>query len=262
MVTKSRRSTRKQNPSGRRATTRSRRGLKGEGRHNWIHSLTALAAVASAIVAFGGLYYTNRNLDETRRQIEVSQEGQRADRFSKAVELLGSDSTDVRLGGIYALGNLARESPKDHVAIVDVLAAYVRGHTPLARNCDLPKTREQPLPIPDVQVAITVLGSRRAQYDKDGYINLADRCFVGVNLDGGNFSGFNFSGSTVWRSTARNSNFSKANFREATMQHSDFTGADLTCVYQLQWVSFDGSNLSDIIVHRDPDANDPWKHCH
>ena len=39
-------------------------------------------------------------------------------------------SPDVRLGGIYGLEQLARDSPSDHPAVFDVLAAFVRGHVP------------------------------------------------------------------------------------------------------------------------------------
>lgn len=263
MVADLKRSARRQDRRTRRSGIRSQRTRQKDEPQpsNWVQLLTAVGTALTALIALSGLYYTNRNLDETQRQINVAQDGQRADRFGKAVELLGSESVDTRLGGIYALGNLAKESPKDHVAAVDVLAAYVRGHAPLARDCELPKTRESPLPIPDVQVALAVLGNRNVSHDKENYINLADRCFVGVNLDGGNYSGFSFARSIIWRSSARRANFSKANFEEATMQHVDFAGADLTCVYRQQWYNADGSDMSEIVL-RSPEKEDPGRYCH
>jgi hypothetical protein len=51
------------------------------------------------------------------------------DRYIKAVEQLGSSSVDVRLGGIYALGRIMRDSDTDRQMVVEVLAAYLRHHS-------------------------------------------------------------------------------------------------------------------------------------
>jgi hypothetical protein len=48
------------------------------------------------------------------------------DRYTKAIEQLGSDRFDVRVGGIYALQCIARDSPRDHLAVLEVLAAFIR----------------------------------------------------------------------------------------------------------------------------------------
>jgi len=39
---------------------------------------------------------------------ELTEQGQITDRYTKAVEQLGSDKLDVRIGGIYALERIAR----------------------------------------------------------------------------------------------------------------------------------------------------------
>ena len=45
------------------------------------------------------------------------------DRYTKAIEQLGPDKgLDVRIGGIYALERIARDSPRDHPTIMEVLA--------------------------------------------------------------------------------------------------------------------------------------------
>jgi hypothetical protein len=50
------------------------------------------------------LQATGEQLDATRKQLAIAQEGQLAERFSRAIEHLGSaqDNLDMRLGGIYA----------------------------------------------------------------------------------------------------------------------------------------------------------------
>ncbi len=51
------------------------------------------------------------------------------DRYTKATEQLGSDKLDVRIGGIYALERIARDSARDHPAVMEVLAAFIREHS-------------------------------------------------------------------------------------------------------------------------------------
>ena len=62
------------------------------------------------------------------------------DRYTKAIEQLGSDKLDVRIGGIYALERIARDSARDHPTVIEVLAAFVREHSreqgrPWAATC-------------------------------------------------------------------------------------------------------------------------------
>ena len=85
----------------------------------------SLVAISTAVVAIATFRVSSQTLQANTRQ-------QTSDRFVKAIEQLGNDDTspDVRLGGIYGLEQLARDSPSDHPAVFDVLAAFVRGHVP------------------------------------------------------------------------------------------------------------------------------------
>src|SRR5205085_43814 len=96
------------------------------------------------MVVLVGVYFT-------WQQLITTQEGQITDRFTKAIDQLGksdSPSSDepetkkgltpsresllaVRLGGIYALERIARDSPRDHWQIMEVLTAYVRQNAPI-----------------------------------------------------------------------------------------------------------------------------------
>ena len=88
------------------------------------------------------------------------------DRYTKSIEQLGSDKLDVRLGGIYALERIARDSPGDRVTIGEVLTAFIRSHAPWPPS--LPGQYLQTAPIdrvpklqtraPDVQASLWVLG--------------------------------------------------------------------------------------------------------
>lgn len=89
-----------------------------------------LQLLAGAVLAFGAVF--------TGITLVFNREGQITERFTRAVEQLGNERTDVRLGGIYALERIARDSRRDHEPIMEILSAYAREasrrHGPLARS--------------------------------------------------------------------------------------------------------------------------------
>jgi hypothetical protein len=66
----------------------------------------------------------------TYRQLHTAREGQITERYTRAIDQLGDAELDIRLGGIYALERIARDSAADLVTIGEVLTAFVRGHAP------------------------------------------------------------------------------------------------------------------------------------
>ena len=117
---------------------------------------------------------------------------------------LGSDKLDVRIGGIYALERVARDSKKDHPTIDGSPSRFHPGT--LARPWPVPKSGDVPLPgrmtRPDVQAALTVIGRRDTGRDNRP-IDLS-----GVNLT--------------------RANLAEANLAKANLRDTIFTGADLT----------------------------------
>jgi membrane protein implicated in regulation of membrane protease activity len=79
---------------------------------------TALVAGLAGLAALGSLAMATRTY-------RLSQQGQITDRYTKAIEQLGSDKLAVRLGGIYALERIATDSPQDRATIAEVLSAFV-----------------------------------------------------------------------------------------------------------------------------------------
>ena len=62
-------------------------------------------------------------------QVHISREGQITGRFTRAVDQLGnSQNVDVRVGGIYALERIARDSETDRNAIQFLLGTFIRNH--------------------------------------------------------------------------------------------------------------------------------------
>jgi uncharacterized protein YjbI with pentapeptide repeats len=87
-------------------------------------SRQTMAQILGGAALLMGLYFTSQTL-------WMTQEGQITERFTKAITHLGDrERLTVRLGGIYALERIARDSVKDHWQIMEVLTAYVRENSP------------------------------------------------------------------------------------------------------------------------------------
>ena len=185
-----------------------------------------LLTIAAGLFAVGALVYTARNFT-------LSREGQVTDRYTKAIEQLGSDKLDVRIGGIYALERVARDSAKDHHTVMEVLAAFVREHSrepwPLPADDEPGSDAAQRRTRPDVQAAVTVIGRRDARYDRQR-VDLRRGFVIGPRLDlrGAYLIGADLSNATY---------FVFADFRRADLRGADFGGADLT------GADFGGANL-------------------
>ena len=146
-----------------------------------------LLTLAAGLFAVGALVYTARNYS-------LSREAQVTDRYTKAIEQLGSKELDVRIGGIYALERVARDSARDHPTVMEVLTAFIREHSREPWPPPHPGGfEEEQLTRPDVQAAITVVGRRNAERD----IQLID--LTGANLTGANLTGANLSGADLSR---------------------------------------------------------------
>ncbi|MEV5561177.1 hypothetical protein AB0L44_46725, partial [Nonomuraea wenchangensis] len=85
-----------------------------------------LLAVATGLAALVAVYYTARNADTARRTYALGERGHDTDRYGKAAEQLGHAQAPVRLAGLYALEQLAQNTPALRQTIVDVICAYLR----------------------------------------------------------------------------------------------------------------------------------------
>jgi hypothetical protein len=94
----------------------------------------ALLQVIGGAALITGAYLTWRQLrhsmSDTREQRELERQSHITELFNSAIEHLGSSELQLRLGGIYALDRIGRDSAADRDAIVDILAAYIRTQSP------------------------------------------------------------------------------------------------------------------------------------
>jgi Pentapeptide repeats (8 copies) len=182
-----------------------------------------LLTLGAGIFAAGALVFTGRNYRLSSRTLEVTEQGQVTDRYTRAIEQLGSEKLDVRLGGIYALERVAGDSARDHPVVTDVLAAFIREHSREEwRNASgRPETR------PDIQAALTVIGRRNAARDS-GRLNLANVDLVCADLRNCDFKGTSFADAFLLLANLDNSCLAETLFYRASLRACSLKGADLS----------------------------------
>jgi uncharacterized protein YjbI with pentapeptide repeats len=219
---------------------------------------TQLLTLGAGIFAAGALVFTARNFTLTRQ-------GQVSDRYSKAVEQLGSDKIDVRIGGIYALERVARDSSQDHPTVIEVLCAFIREHS-RDQRASSGDDESQPRPAADVQAALTVVGRRNRRHDIRR-LDLTHTILHGARLDHGNFSRADFHGADLRHAQCAGADLSGAllfhanlsraflggttdgqasdhvNLKGAILIRADLTGANV-CHADLRDANLDGTNLT------------------
>lgn len=216
-------------------------GLKPDDRFDRINEARkTLAQIIGGIAVLAGFYSTVQNLNLSRRQFALAEQGQITDRLTKAIEQLGAvDSKgqkklEVRLGGIYALARIANESERDHWPIMEVLSAYVRDNASKANQQQPKQTLRierfpDIKPTTDIQAILTVLATRDARSEHaDQILNLRETDMQGARLRGAHFRG---------------ASLREVNLRQANLTGADLSGADLSGA-NLSAASLAGANLS------------------
>ncbi len=201
--------------------------------------IKTVASILGGLFFLGTLYFTWANLVETRGKnqadLKMAQEKQITDLYVKAIEQLGGKTLEVRLGGIYALERIARDSEKDHGPIMEVLTAYVRANAPWPPE-DFTEAREKqpwakerpggqtkkeggsapgkgeaeepaekiPKLDADIQAVLTVIGRRSPTFGKGesqpldlSETDLREAYLWGAHLDGAFLWGAHLEGATL-----------------------------------------------------------------
>jgi uncharacterized protein YjbI with pentapeptide repeats len=177
--------------------------------------------------------------------------GQVTDRYTKAIAQLASERESERIGAVYALERIMRDSPPDHLTVVEVLAAFVRERAPLGsgeavrriRNSRSARTERMRSRVPiqppvrerpaaDVQAAMTVL-ARRPGREEPFAIDLRRTMLAGLELP---------PGARLDRAGLRESDFTGAYLAGADLTEADLYGATLTGA-TLLGAMLNGANL-------------------
>lgn len=220
---------------------------------------TALVACAASLGAGIALLYTARTYRLTRR-------GQVTDRFTKALERLGSDKLYVRIGGILALEQIVQDAPEQATDAARVLNHFLRESAPRARtdttngsepggDASGPADHLPDEPAADIQVALTALTrpESRTHVDAREVLELGGLHLVGAdlrradlshaNLDGADLTGARLNGADLTSAFLDGADLTRAKlpvanltmalasgatFTDAFLLRTDFTGTELT----------------------------------
>jgi hypothetical protein len=227
-----------------------------------------LLTLGAGLLAAGALVFTalnfrllRRNSEQAdqwqRRTHELTEQGQVTDRYTKAIEQLGSDKLDVRIGGIYALERIARDSARDHPTVMEVLAAFIREHSREPWPSPDNPASARHLTQPDVQAAVTVVGRRDVTRDIER-INLFGARLLGAHLTGANLTRVSLvqaslTGAGLVGANLTHAALVAANLTQAALVGANLTGADLT------GANLDGANLDGAIWPGGAPVPEGWR---
>jgi uncharacterized protein YjbI with pentapeptide repeats len=186
-----------------------------------------VAVLAGALLAF-------QQLTEDRQQAtathQLTLQGQASERFTRAIDQLGSDRREVQLGGIYGLEQIAQQAARDNrLAVAEVLVAYLHRRAPRRAQPppDATSVDELRIRAPDVQAALTVLG-RRETVATDPPLDLRTLDLRHADLRG-----------AILRD---------ADLRGADLRSADLSDADLRAV-DLQSATLSAAYLNRAVLH-------------
>ena len=190
-----------------------------------------------------------------QKQADAAQQSLLNERYQRGSEMLGSGERAVRLGGIYALRNLAEEHPEQyHMQVMRLLCAFVRNPTEQeVVQTEVQQTTENPLLREDVQVAIDAICACHEINTKKSSITQFWLNFRGADLRGAHFRGVDLSvkpsltGGTFAEfinSHQRGADFEGARLHSANMEFATLSGANFSNA-KLVDAHLDGTNLSE-----------------
>jgi hypothetical protein len=213
----------------------------------------------------------DHTLHATLKEQELVRQGQITDRFTRAIDQLGSEKIDIRVGGIYALEQIAGASEEHYAPVMDILLVFLREHSPWPPSrpgqwaASAPIELIPPLAIraADVQTALTVISrqergkaqnrSRVQVYTPPGspemvvgfetYIDLRDcdlrrASLTQANLNQGNLVGAHLEGAGLVM----------ADLGDASLEYAHLDGANLMGARlqqaSLRFAQLDGANVA------------------
>ena len=186
--------------------------------------LAGVVLAVGAVATWRNLQVAQDNLRLTQDRLDVDREAQITNRFTQAIGHLGAvlnnwqPNLEIRVGGIYALGRIASDSPRDYLTIIELLTDYVRHNVPGAPGTSKGEKAigapGKPKPPADVQAALTVLGRRRtpAHVAEPGPLDL---------------HGLDLSGADLVEAGLRCARVEGSRLDWADLTHADLRGANL-----------------------------------
>ncbi|MEO1146740.1 MAG: pentapeptide repeat-containing protein [Cyanobacteria bacterium J06638_22] len=193
------------------------------------------------------------------RNLQLTEDQQVSNRFGQAVKMLADGELEVRLGGIYLLERIAKDSREDHPVVMEVLTAFIREKkmtsptqaasftlvSLLPDNMSISESEPlKPISCPqDIQSALTVIGRREVKYDVRS-----------LDLNGANLQGAWLDSANLREASLVGANLQKAWLYSANLQEASLIGTNLQEVSlysaNLREASLIGTNLQEADLHK------------
>lgn len=246
--------------------------IENEARKTLAYILGGLLAIIGIFLAYRRIRAVESQVSLMQKQVQVSQEGQITERFTRAINQLGDEKVEIRLGGIYALERIAQDSPKDYWTIIEIFTGYIRERAPWREAFCLSskeKIKGRPnvkttkvKPAIDIQAVLTVIGRRTYSFRKGEDIpldlqgtdlrnanmaeaNLNGAWFNGANLEGVNLVQTQLEGAEFWGVNLKKAGLVSSNLEGAILERANLEGADLSGA-NLFGVGFRKANLQGV----------------
>ncbi len=235
--------------------------LGGGGPSHVIPLGTFVVGLLAAGGALGQLHVARRRHEE---QTRADFQRRITESYTKAVEQISSDKLVARLGGIFALERISRESPDDYWTVMETLTGFVRERArwkePVVARVGGDPNRGVPGELgkaTDIEAALTVLRRRNSEglirerrsgwrldlrdVDLTGAdlseVHLEEANLRGAHLDetilnnacleGANLFGATLKEAHLFEANLKGANLVAANLQAALLFHTNLEGADL-----------------------------------
>jgi len=205
-----------------------------------------------------------RTQETTRETLRITEQGQITERFTRVIDQLGATDDngrprlEIRLGGIYALERIAKDSrERDYSTVMEVLTAYARENAPYTSREEAAEQEEageqdkadepQKVAFPQEQRAAirAIADVIRRLHEEDGVTeeHLVRLDLHNTNLLGANLRGANLRGANLSEANLSEANLSRVILMGSDLSRADLQGAELTAAI-LRGVDFSEANLS------------------
>jgi uncharacterized protein YjbI with pentapeptide repeats len=170
-----------------------------------------VATVLSAAFVAAGLYYTGR-------KVALDRDKQYTDRFTNAVDQLGSADVTVRAGGHRALDRILHDSARDRDRVLRTVTGYLRTH-PVSQA-----------PVPDdIAAAIATIRDRgTAPRGRTDVLDLRGIAISNTDLSGFDLCHADLTGSDLTSADLRGTELRGAHLDKANLRDTNLTGATLS----------------------------------
>ncbi len=178
---------------------------------------------------------------------EAVDSGNTVQRLKRAVDLFncqGEKNAASRLGGLYALECIARDSAELEKPVIDTLTYYIRTHSSKIKSD--PQMHMLPT---ETQAVLSVICRREIQNREEFSINLSGvdlhwAYMRGANLSNANLSSTDLRSAFLLEADLRDANLANVSLDGARLNDADLSGADLSHA-NMQSTNLSGVNLSN-----------------